>query len=152
MIYLLNDFLSLRKLFSPLAIGVALLLTGVASTAATVEGTLNGLHCAKEGIVCPVEDMDVIIAFESDFVIMQPDGTYFFVPNIDRAIKAKYMLETVKVIGKKHVMGKKSPSYFSIIADEFQVKQDDGSYKTTWSTEMKRRVYNDLKLPGSSRP
>lgn len=140
---------STRKLCTLLLIGGMLgasLLPGLTSAADTVEGTLNGLLCAQRGFICPIEDLDVVVSLESDFVVMQTDGKYTLIPNVDRAVKARHMLENVKVIGRKH------PRYNSIVASEFQVEQADGSYKTTWSTQMRRRVYNDLKLPGSSRP
>lgn len=139
----------LRDLCNPLLLSSALgalLLSGLASAADIVEGTLNGLLCAQRGYICPIEDLDVVVSLESDFVLMQADGKYVFIPNIDRAVKARHMLDKVKVIGKKH------PRYNSIVVREFQVEQDDGSYRTTWSAQMQRRVYNDLKLPGSSRP
>jgi hypothetical protein len=78
---------------------------------------------------------------------MQPDGTFYSVPNLDRAVKARYMLENVKVTGKVH------DRYKSIVAEKLEVENDEGSgWRTTWSPDIQKRVYWDLKQPGATRP
>jgi hypothetical protein len=137
------------KVMGPVAavlIGV-LLLPLSASVAETIEGKMNGLHCAQEGIICPFDDLDAVIALESDFVVTQPDGTFYAIPNMDRAVKARYILQNVRVTGKVH------PRYKSITAETFEVEKEDGSgFRTAWSPDLQRRVYWDLKLPGATRP
>ena len=77
-------------------------------------------------IVCPVEDIDAVVQLESDFVVMQPDGTFYNVPNLDRAVKARYMLDNVRVTGEIH------KRYKSIVAEKLEVENDDGSgWRTT---------------------
>jgi hypothetical protein len=152
----MNDSLKLFSIFSLVLSGrkvfCGLLLAGMslipifANAADVIEGKMNGLHCAQEGIVCPIEDLDAVIALESDFVVTTPDGKFYLIPNVDRAVKDRYILQDVRVKGTLH------PRYQSIVADEFQVKNDDGSYRTAWSPELQERVYGDLKLPGSTRP
>lgn len=122
-----------------------LLFPGAASAADVVEGKMNGLQCAQEGIVCPVEDIDAVVQLESDFVVMQPDGTFYSIPNLDRAVKARYMLDNVRVTGKIH------DRYKSIVAEKLEV-EDGSNWRTTWSPDVQKRVYWDLRLPGSSRP
>jgi hypothetical protein len=132
--------------FAAMLIG-ALLLPLVASAADVVEGKMNGLHCAQEGIICPFDDLDAVIALESDFVVTQPDGTFYAIPNMDRAVKARYILQNVRVTGKVH------ERYKSITAESFEVEKNDGSgFRTAWSPDLQRRVYWDLKLPGATRP
>ena len=140
---------SYRKVLGPLAIlAYGLLMSAPAAMAVdTVEGKMNGLHCAQEGIICPFDDLDAVIALESDFVVTQPDGSFYAIPNMDRAVKARYILKNVRVIGEIH------PRYKSIVAKKFQVENDDGSgWRTAWSPDLQKRVYWDLKLPGATRP
>jgi hypothetical protein len=137
----------MRTISRVAAVLIGALLLPLANAADVVEGKMNGLHCAQEGIICPFEDLDAVIALESDFVVTQPDGTFYAIPNMDRAVKARYILKNVRVTGKIH------ERYKSITAENFEVEKDDGSgFRTAWSPDLQKRVYWDLKLPGSTRP
>lgn len=124
---------------------VTFALLAFSTNAATIEGKLNGVHCALAGDTCPIDRLDPHIALEQDFVVQQPDGDYYFIINLDRAVKARYVLEDVKVTGEVN------DQYSSIQAEEMAVKRE-GAYKTVWSEKLQRREYRDLKQPGASRP
>jgi len=97
--------------------------------AETIEGKFNGLECASHGEECPTDKLDPHLAFESDFVVQTADGKYFFITNIDRAIKARHALEMVRVEGKL------SSKFDAMNASQIWVK-DGGDYKLTWSIAM----------------
>ncbi|NIN00923.1 MAG: hypothetical protein GTO24_23410 [candidate division Zixibacteria bacterium] len=105
--------------------------------AGTVEGTVQGLTCIALGKLCPVDKEDPMIAAERIFVVLTKDNNYYFVPNLDRAILARHINQRVKVIGKI------SPKYKAIHAEELQVFQNN-AWKTAWSTGMQRELYEWL--------
>ena len=98
----------------------------------TIEGKLNGLDCASHGEECPTDRLDPHIALERDFVVQTADGKYFFITNLDRAIKARHALKMVRVEGKR------SPKFDAISANELWVK-DGGDYRLTWSMKQQMK-------------
>ncbi len=64
----------------------------------TISGKLNGHHCAHEGMTCAIDKLDPHITLEEDFVLMVKDG-YYFLPNLPRDTKVRYVLENVTVKG-----------------------------------------------------
>ena len=126
----MNQSLSITK---TLAITAALLgsmaLYAASVQAETIEGKLNGLECASRGEECPTDKLDPHIAVERDFVVQTADGKYYFITNLDRAIKARHALEMVRVEGEV------SSKFDAINANEFWVK-DGGNYRLTWSSSM----------------
>ncbi len=97
--------------------------------AETIEGRFNGLGCAAVEDVCPIDSLDSHIALEGDFILQTTGGKYYFITNLDRAIKARHLLRTVRVIGKL------SAKINAISASELWVK-DKGEFKLIWSTSM----------------
>ncbi len=106
--------------------------------AGEVAGTVQGLQCVTTGKTCPIGKEDPVVAAERVFVVLAADGDYFFVPNLDRAIMARNITEQVKVTG---AINKK---YRSITAKTFQVMQDDGKWKMTWSEELENEMLEKL--------
>lgn len=121
-------------------LGAVLLLPAVAG-AESIAGKMNGLNCAITGYVCPIDKRDPMVALEADFVVQKPDGEYYLIPNIDRAVKARYALEDVVVTGKVN------SQYRTIQADTLEVKQNGGT-KVVWSQEaqeeMRRQLHETL--------
>lgn len=123
----------------------ALMLLLPLSSQATsmIEGRLNGLRCATEGI-CPADKQDPLITAESDFVLEKSDGTFYLIPAIKPALKARHALEQVRVTGEVH------PRYQTIDIQRLEVKKD-GFYKTVWTPKIEARRWEDLVQPGASR-
>ena len=97
--------------------------------AETIEGKLNGLDCASHGEECPIDRLDPHIALERDFVVQTAEGKYFFITNLDRAIKARHALKLVRVEGEL------SSRFNAMSASELWVKAG-GKYNLTWSIAM----------------
>ncbi len=97
--------------------------------AASVTGKIVGRHCAEAGTVCPVDRLDPHIQLEKDFVLVQPDGHVWLLPNISRDLKVRHVLDSVEVTGAATADGR------AIQVDEFRVKTADG-YVTVWSHAM----------------
>lgn len=97
------------------------------SHTASFTGMFNGANCMFFSGTCPKNMPDAHVATEPDFVLTQPGGKYYFVINIDRAIKVKYLHKDVKVTGKL-----KDSS--TIIAKTLEEKKD-GKYIMVWSLE-----------------
>ena len=104
-------------------------LTASLARAETIEGRLNGLGCASEGHFCPIDMLDMHVSLEGDFILQTMDGKYFFISNLDRAIKARHLLQTVRVEGKLN------PDFNTIEASELWVKIQ-GEYTLVWSSLM----------------
>jgi hypothetical protein len=129
----------------PLTIAAALLglmaLYATSVPAAPIEGKLNGLECASRGEECPVDKLDPHIATERDFVVQTADGKYYFITNLDRAIKARHALESVRVDGKL------SPKFNAINANELWVDKGNG-YRLIWSKKLQEEEERRMRGTG----
>jgi hypothetical protein len=70
----------------------------MAAERVTYEGTLKGASCVHYKKKCPEDDAH--IALEHDFVQLLPDGHKYFLPNLNRAIKARYVAKDVRISGE----------------------------------------------------
>jgi hypothetical protein len=95
----------------------------------TVEGKIQGLQCVLGGKLCPVDNQDPHIAAEKNFVVVTGPGSYYLIPNLDRAVLARHLMSTVRISGEK------SSKYKTIKADKFEVFMD-GKWKTAWTQEL----------------
>lgn len=96
------------------------------------EGIIQGANCVHNKTGCPESPSDPHIAAEHDFVLLLPDGDHYFLLNLYRAIKAKYVTLPVRVVGRKQGHG--------IWVYTFEVKKD-GKYKQVWSFEEQQEIY-----------
>ncbi len=103
------------------------------------EGTIQGYHCVTTGKTCPLGKEDPMIAVERIFVLYTGDGSYYFIPNLDRAILARHIREKVRITGEVN------EKYRSLKADIFEVKYENG-WKETWSKELELELMNTLQL------
>lgn len=115
----------------------ALLVLPLMASAATVQGKMNGISCAVAGVFCPIDKADPLVALESDFVVQTPDGTFYLIPNVDRAVKARVVLEDVIVTGDIN------DRYKTIDAEKLEVERD-GSMKTVWTQKMQDELREQL--------
>ena len=116
---------------------LAVLLFPVLAGAATVEGKMNGISCAVAGVFCPIDKADPLVALESDFVVQKPDGTFYILPNVDRAVKARVVLEEVSISGDVN------DKYKTIQVKELKVKRG-GSWQTVWTQQLQDQLRQDL--------
>ncbi|MHA2231411.1 MAG: hypothetical protein ACXAB4_02860, partial [Candidatus Hodarchaeales archaeon] len=72
----------------------------VCAFADSVEGTVQGLTSVVKGKLCPVGKEDPMAAIEKVFVVLTKGNKYYFVPNVDRAVFARYINQRVRVTGK----------------------------------------------------
>ena len=108
---------------------------------ARIEGTVQGFYCVTMGKTCPADKEDPVIGAERMFVVLTDEKEYYFVPNLDRAIMARYINDHVRVTGDL------KEKYHSINADSFAV-YEDGKWRTTWTEEMARDALKMLRSPG----
>lgn len=127
-----------RRLIT-IAAATAILFAALAAGASmmTVEGTVEGYTCAVMGKSCPVDAEDPVVALERAFVVVQPDGSFYLVPNIDRAILARYITHKVKVTGEA------DSKYKSVTADSLAVRRGD-QWKVVWSPEIEAQMRRQL--------
>jgi len=116
-----------------LIIAAAMLVPGQAPAAQDkpFEGIIQGANCVHNKTACPENPSDAHIAAEHDFVLLMPDGDHYFLLNLDRAIKAKYVTLPVRVVGKIQGHG--------IWVHTLAVKKD-GKYKQVWSFEEQEKL------------
>ena len=78
---------------------LALAMTQVsAAENVKLEGEIRGAKCTHFQVECYNDDNH--IALEPDFVFVLPDGQYYFMPNIGRAVKARHAYKKVRVHGE----------------------------------------------------
>ena len=120
-----------KKITGAILIATLLIMPFVVRSAESLTGRIVGHGCTGEGHVCPVDKLDPHIALEADFVLVVPSGEYYFMPNLQRGIKMRYVLETVTVTGD---VNKK---YHTIDVNEL-VADKRGKKRVVWSKKMQR--------------
>ena len=125
----------MKKFWVPMIIGIVFLMAPVMVSAASITGTIQGFNCVTQGKICPIGMEDPVIAAENVFVLLvdAAKGEYYFVPNVDRAILARHINETVKIDGTVNAKMK------SIKATAIYVKD-----KKVWSVDLEDSIYNDI--------
>ena len=118
-----------------------LALFPILAIAGQIEGTIEGYNCVIQGKVCPAGKEDMMIALEQVFVVVTADEKYYCVPNVDRAILAKYLRNKVRLTGEI------SKKFKSIKATKLEVWEKD-AWKKTWSAqeEAELRMWLELGL------
>jgi hypothetical protein len=109
----------------------------IVASADQVEGSVQGFTCVTQGTTCPVGMEDPMAAAERVFVVLTKDNTYFFVPNVDRAVLARHINERVKVSGKL------STKFNSIEANKIE-RYSMGTWKTTWTMKDQLEMIDKL--------
>ncbi len=125
-----------------LAMAVALILLPGLAVAGAVEGSIQGFTCVTMGKVCPVGKEDPLIAHEKTFGVFTYDNQFYFVPNMDRAILARYINKRVKVTGEVN------KQYKSVNAENLQVFKD-GKWETPWSIKLEEAIKVQIYGPNS---
>lgn len=96
----------------------------------TFDGVFKGANCMFFLKECPDDMPEGHIASEPDFVLTLPDGKYYYIVNLDRAIKERYFHKEVRIIGKVNKKG-------SIVAEKLQIKKKD-KWRTIWSLKREQ--------------
>ena len=129
--------INIYKAYMVLVVSLVLAVPAVAfakTHATTFNGTIQGALCVIEGKKCPTNDLDAHLLIEANFVLLAADGKYYYLPNLGRSVKVRYVGKDAQVTGK--MKGE------SIVVDKFEVKED-GQYKLIWSKEkQKRKIIN----------
>ena len=107
--------------------------------AGQVVGTVQGLTCVTTGKICPVDKEDPLVAATRVFVVKTEGSDYYFVPNLDRALLARYLNKKVRVLGEIN------PRYHSVTASEFQVWKS-GKWKTVWTKELEEEIKKEFEV------
>lgn len=115
-----------------------IILTAVQAPAAQRwRGSIQGLACVTQGKVCPINMEDPLIALEKTFVLLLPDGSWYYLPNLDRAILARHLNRPVAVEGVLEAGSK------AIMVNKFLVKRGEG-WQEAWSPELERELLEQL--------
>lgn len=123
-----------KHLLGLILLTAAAMVLPLVANAGTVTGEVQGASCIVSGYRCPVDKADPYISLERDFVVLTSGGEFYFMPNLDRAMKARYVGMQVRVTGD--VRGQ------SIDVDKVEVKRGF-TYKTVWSKEMQRELWQE---------
>jgi hypothetical protein len=94
------------------------------------EGTFQGASCVHFKKECPEDEAH--IAIEHDFVLLLPNGEHYFLPNLNRAIKARYVAKPVRISGES--------KGHEIWVDLLDVKKDN-KYINVWSWKKQQEMY-----------
>lgn len=124
-----------RYLYLPIFIVVMVWGTGIVF-ASTWVGTVQGLNCVLYDKACPRDKADPLVAGENVFVLLTSGKSYFFVPNIDRRLMARWVAKKVRITGEQNA------KYNSIKAEKIEVASN-GKYKIKWSQKMEDETYRE---------
>ncbi|MCB2191661.1 MAG: hypothetical protein KQI62_08850 [Deltaproteobacteria bacterium] len=114
-----------------------LLIAATAPAAQRWQGSIQGLACVTQGKVCPINMEDPLIALEKNFVLLMPDGSWYYLPNLDRAILARHLNRSVAVEGTLE------PGTKAIMVNKLLVKRGD-TWREAWSPDMERQLLEQL--------
>ena len=89
-----------------------------------LEGIIQGAKCTHYQVECFNDDNH--IALEPDFVFVIPSGEYYFMPNLNRSVKARHAYRTVRVHGEL----RRQELWVDRLVD--LDKKKGGRAKTTW--------------------
>ncbi len=120
---------------------LGLLLAAAPAAAGGWQGSIQGLACVTSGQVCPLNMEDPLIALEKTFVLLMPDGRYFYLPNLDRAILARHLNRPVRVEGRLQQGGQ------AILVDKLLVPRGK-EWAEAWSPVLERELIEQLSTWG----
>jgi hypothetical protein len=106
-----------------------------------LEGTLRGVRCVTAGELCAEGPGDPNLRLQSDLVLTQPDGSFYYLFGVDRATKLHFALQKVRVVGLI------DPKYRTIAARRLEVLRD-GRWEVAWKPG---RPYDPRRQPGATR-
>ena len=89
-----------------------------------LEGIIQGAKCTHYQVECFNDDNH--IALEPDFVLVIPSGEYYFMPNLNRSVKARHAYKNVRVHGEL----RRQELWVDRLVDID--KKKGGRAKTTW--------------------
>jgi hypothetical protein len=89
-----------------------------------LEGVIQGAKCTHYQVECFNDDNH--IALEPDFVLVIPSGEYYFLPNLNRSVKARHAYKNVRVHGEL----RRQELWVDRMVDID--KKKGGRAKTTW--------------------
>lgn len=128
----------MKKKWLFLSIFMGILLIPAIAISATQTGSIQGFNCVTQGKVCPVGKEDPMAAAEKVFVLWDAKGQkFYFVPNVDRAVLARHINQTVKIEGTM------SDKYNAIHANEILV-QEGKDWRKVWSADLQDEIYTDI--------
>jgi hypothetical protein len=105
--------------------------------AETLTGVIQGFNCVTQGKNCPVGMEDPLVMTERTFVLLQDDGDYYLIPNLDRALLARYVAKSVRVTGTLE------SKFNAVYADKLEYNVD-GDWKTAWSKEKMEEFHKQV--------
>ena len=70
----------------------------IAGEKVKLEGKIQGAKCTHYQVECFNDDNH--IALEPDFVLVMPNGEYYFMPNLNRAVKSRHAYKNVRIHGE----------------------------------------------------
>jgi hypothetical protein len=83
---------------------------------------------------------DPMAAAERVFVVLTEDNTYYFVPNVDRAVLARHINDRVRVSGELNT------KFNAITADTIE-EYSKGTWKTTWTYRDQLETIEKIMIP-----
>jgi len=114
----------MKKLFL-FVIGLSLIVPSLLLASDTIEGTIQGYNCVTQGR-CASSSEDPVVTSEYTFVVVTPDGRYYFLPAVPRAVLAYRDTERVRVTGDMN------PKYNKIDVQSVEIIKK-GKWACVWN-------------------
>ena len=93
-----KTFIVIWLLFLPVVMAITAARTDAGERVQLI-GTIKGAGCTHFQVQCVNDDNH--IALEDDFVLVMPNGEYYFMPNLYFSVKARHAYRTVRVHGER---------------------------------------------------
>lgn len=115
-----------------LSLSMIIPATVMAEKNVSYEGTFQGAMCTHYKKECPTDNAH--LAIEHDFVLVLSNGEHYFLPNLNRAIKVRYIDQVVRVSGMQE--GEQA-----IWVDKLEVKKGS-TYRSVWNWKEMQKLYD----------
>ena len=119
------------KTFLVAALFTLMISGGITAKAATLEGIVQGYGCMVIEKLCAVDRMDPRLAAEKNFVIVDKNGTYYFISNVDSSLLSENILNQVRITGDVN------SKYHTVTADKLEL-YSNGSWHEAWSMKKEK--------------
>ena len=133
---------SKKMILMVMTLALSMFISG-AAFGASVEGSVQGFRCVTQGKVCPQGKEDPMAAVENVFVVLTKGKSYYFVPNLDRAVMARHINDRVRISGTL------SSNYNAITAKSLEVFKN-GKWTMTWDFDFQKILEVSLQGVGSA--
>jgi hypothetical protein len=127
------------KTFLVAALFALMATGGTIAQAAALEGFLQGSSCVVVEKLCATDWMDPRLAAEKSFVLVDKNGTYYFISNVDASILAGNLFNQARITGDVNNKNK------AVTAEKLEIFSN-GGWHEVWSMQMQNEEIQNYNI------